>query len=407
MKFRSIFFFYFSCLALLLQTSSISQSWATQQSQLNFELGCEAQLLPDEVGLEHVAHARESLIALAKKHNLPAFVRNSPTGKVPVILLNDKSFPVVKSHLAGSLGMPIEMIPGSATDHGLSRIGLELGDMMTPGRRWQFLDKNMTGILWRDLNTWLPNREEKFQKRSEGTYDGRPTRIAEVAYTLTPGEREIAEVYHRSRYAGLWRIEYAFQGSEHAPYVHVTLGLPGDRANGREHCYNFATCRQWMDHINEIYHKLYHEVGIREDLPKWFERPEVVEYQDKAWSTVLGVNSAGIDNWSNLHPRLLETPELISAMRKAVPGFDHLSPEQKLMLLNLTFAERAIRKYNALTQELDIHTSNFLDYNNPRVTAIYIYEGEDAAASFRNASYDYKGGTVAGFFNDGKNEPIH
>ena len=104
---------------------------------------------------------RKVLVERLRAGGVPFFFRTTPSGDLPVVLLNARSFPFLKDTLAATMAMPVELTPGGGTDHGMFRLGHRLIDFLTPGQRLPAWDPNRTGVLWRPLAEWLGFRAEK------------------------------------------------------------------------------------------------------------------------------------------------------------------------------------------------------------------------------------------------------
>lgn len=354
--------------------------------------------------------ARDSLIQLVREKQVPAFVRRLPGSErdLPVVLVTQSTYPALEGFLRRSIGMPVELSPGSATDHGMFRAGTRLMDFETPGRRgYRRWDPHGSGVLWRPFYEWLDSRARHFRNHDNwGTYDSLPKRVVEVAYELSPEEMKVAEAYHRGRFGGLWRVEYFYGASDFGLGAHLVLWNGG----GREHCYNYGTCSRGQDQMWELESRLYHDLGVHEDLKAWFERAEVVRFQQAARDALLAPRLETPEEWErDLAAGLLDRPELWALLQPA------LAPEQgqlrdwpqdrRMRLLNFTLAHRLIADYRALVASLGINEGNYLDQANPRAAAVLVYEGDQAADSFWNASYDYRGGLYS-FINDGNSRPL-
>jgi hypothetical protein len=285
-------------------------------------------------------------------------------------------------------------------------VGQRILDFGTPGERYKEGDPQETGIFARPMQSWITKRQKQFEDHSagnRGAQDGTPFRYIEITYPLTAQEKEVADLYYKARQAGLWRVDYFWNKGNQEKKPNLLCYPNGN--DGSEHCISLATGIKTQVHKWAIEHALYHDLGVKEDLQSWFGRPEVQEFQNQA-RTLLAKQPYDDNDpktWDKIDHTFLAKTDLFKTLESVVPK--NLSEEQKSQLMDFVLGYRLIHDYQKLTAKLGIREDNFLDYGNPNVGAVTIYDGPASTDSFTHANYDYRG-AVFGFHNDGKNRPL-
>jgi hypothetical protein len=314
---------------------------------------------------EEVAAVRSGLALAMKDQAVPAFFKNARNGKVPVVLLNGKTYPEVKPYVENSLGTQVYLQPNWKNDHGGIRVLGHLIDVDLPGYR-EYGEIHGTGLAWKPLESYV-NR-------------GGRSVIVEVSYYLTPREKAVADYYHRVRRAALYRVPFTFGNAQ------PDLQQANMLRNGGEHCFVFCKASAVNGHVREMAQKI-GAFGV-EDLARYMQRPEVIDFIDQARELI-----ARVDPKKSLGPDMLVENANIQKSLEAIAPPGVLADRQELRNFgNLLIGYDSAQKYSELMRALNVSSDvGFTDLDNPRVTAILIYDNDAPAEAFFEASYEARG----------------
>ena len=280
-----------------------------------------------------------------------------------MILMDRTTAPKLEPFLAQSIGTQIQLQPNWQNDHGSLRVTNHLIDADTPGAR-SYGELHKTGIAWKPLDSYMVRRQT-------GHYV-----ILEVAYRLTPYERSVAEYYQRVRRAAIFRVKFTFGSGRNAEdYVNQLDG-------GGEHCFLFCKGTQVQTQVREIESKL-GQAGVA-DSNAIFGSPEVQKYLGQVIPKLMAANP---DQENSLNASLVLQPEDLAVIAPLKPeGMDIRLFAEWLVALD------ASRKYSQLLISLQVTSSTGMsDMNNPRATAILIYDSDGKNQQFRDATYTSHG----------------
>ncbi len=311
----------------------------------------------------HIDH-RNFIAQLAKKKNIPVFLKQNEKGEsIPIILLNKTTSPKLKGLIENSFGTQIALQKDWNNDHGLLRAGNYIIDLDTPGARG-FGEIEETGLAWKNVHSYLTHTGP----------DSSPT--LEVAYLLTPDERSTVDYYQKVRRAALFRVNFTFADYDAGNF-------PSQLKNGGEHCFLFCKATEVTTHIQEIKQKL-SSFGVK-DPNKFLKDPKVAlalkeirelfnnTDPDSLNSNILN-NKKVLDLLSGLYPKGVATND------------------QKLAFVNwLTSYDSSVR-YNSAMKTLGVTEDlGVEDAINSRVSVIFVYDENAEVSTFSNATYSNYG----------------
>lgn len=314
---------------------------------------------------EEVLAARQGLMAALKDRKVPAFVKHTRSGDVPVILMNGKTLKEMKPYVEQSLGTQVYMQPDWHNDHGGIRVLNHLIDVDAPGARG-YGEIHQTGLAWKPIDSY-------FGRGGGGSV------IIEASYYLTPQEKNVADYYHRIRRAALYRVPFTFGGIE------ADMRLPNMLESG-EHCFVFCKASAVRSHVGEIEERI-RQSGVK-DVKEFFARKDVKDFQAKAKKLILDA-----DVNRGLAPEMLvKDKTVLAALEKIAPKEIQQSKAKLRDFGNLVAGYEATRDYGQLMRNLGVTgDSSFGDINNARVTAVLIYDSGDPANAFLAATYETEG----------------
>lgn len=332
-----------------------------------------------EITRSIVETAQRELVTAAKRLGIPAYFRKVNDRDIPVVLLNTKTYPSLKPYLDRSLSTAVKLFPFDhrGTDHGLIRLGDALIDFYWPGS-----DKpgqlHRTGVYWLHVPDYLVRRDRNSQ------------RIIEASYALAPWEMEIAQYYHRARRAGAFRARYEFSAWEPAYDER-----PNVLSTGYENCYSFGVNASSQAHIDDMKRQL-SDLGIH--VPTLLASGGAKEFQRRARARLLSMPKDKLDI------TLLDTPEAQALIADELPK--GLLAEHKRKVLSYLVGIDAVEQYQRLGAALGLG-GNFWNFGHDRVTAIVVWDSEEATDAFTRAAYEEGGGNPHYQFRDPRyNRPL-
>ncbi len=313
--------------------------------------------------------ARAGLVEKLKTAQIPAFLKDTPNGPIPVIQMNKTTAatPGMTEFLGNSLGVQVFLQPGWRNDHGSFRLGKFMIDVDTPGAR-NFGELHETGLAWKEVSRYLPRRRDDA--------DG----ILEVAYSLTPEEMKIANTYQRMRRAAIIRVPFTFGGGD------IDRTLPNLLEVGGEHCFLFCNGSQLSTQVRGLRAKV-SEFGIP-DLDAFLQAPETTDFVAKSDALILTAKLDGNESF----PRMLQPLNTTAFMRMARAKGANIPPAKRVVFMNWVYGLVASQRYEKLYRELQISGNiGVQDAAHPRATAILIYSTEVHAPEFQAATFQAKG----------------
>lgn len=308
---------------------------------------------------DHLNH-RKFIAQFAKKHSIPAFIKQNDKGiDVPVILVNKKTAPKLKELFENSFGTQVALQKDWNNDHGLLRHGNYLIDLDSPGARG-FGEIEETGLSWKNLSTYLPKK----------TAASSP--VLEVSYLLTPNEKSVIDYYQKVRRAALFRVKFTFGGVVNGDY-------PNMLKSGGEHCFIFCKADAVSAHVHEIRTRLT-DLGLK-DPDEFLKNAEVIKKINAIQEVLNEVRP------EDLHHGILGSDGMLDLLTKFYPE-NIKTKAQKLDFLNWVVSYDSSRKYSTVLRDLGITRDyGIRDAINQRASAIFIYDEGADANSFNNATY--------------------
>ncbi len=343
---------------------------ALASSALADDLCFKDALIAFQQGATQFTAVREALIRrLHADPSAPAFLKTTRNGELPVILVNPETYkanPEIKTYMDSSMGTQIVLQPDWNNDHGLMRDGGVIIDVDTPGAR-NFGELNETGIAWKKVDSYIPRRKSTAQV------------ILEVSYALRPEEKAVVDYYQRARRAAIFRVKFTFGGADNPE------GQPNMLQGGGEHCFVFCKGSAVSSHISEIAGNL-RTLGLG-DVNAIMPRPEVKAYLAKVREKLMKAN---VDDADKFKRDLAITPALIKGLDplfpKTMPPKDRKTAAAWLVAYDASTQYQRLLNALGVTPDLSVN-----DMNNPRATAILVYDKAQSAEAFGNATYTANG----------------
>jgi hypothetical protein len=316
--------------------------------------------------------ARQALIDHLKKKKIPAYLKTTAYGDIPVILVNSTTAPQIAEFINHSIGTQATLQPSHSNDHGQFRLENFVIDLDDPGKRG-FGEINSSGLAWKPLGSYLAIRDR----------DPNTNVIMEVAYALRPEELQEAEYYQRMRRAAIIRVPFVLDT------VRSDLTLPNTViANGSsENCFVFCKGMAINNQVNTINDQL-HKLGLA-DVNKFYLDPRTQAFLKQTKEKLL---AADPNDQNVLNNRIGD-----SALNMIAPYFSSVSESTLRNIANWTIGLDASIRYRTMLNGLRVGTDvKAEDINNPRATALLIYDYQAEAPHFNNASYFAQGAGTAG-----------
>ena len=340
--------------------------------------------------------SQTQLIGTLKRHSIPHYMIRTSSGKeVPVILVNQSTYPHLQSMLEHELpfGDAVKLYPhNGTTDHGVNRVGGRIEDYFFPGEVTG--DVHQTGLGGKALDSLL--------QRSRGENP-----IIETAYALSPDERRDVQLYHLVRRGGLFRIR-----NKWAPAKEAYNGKTAILERGQEICYTFGSGLCSIEHSRNMYDYLM-RMGLS-NPDEFLKKPQVQKFLNTVYDDLLAlpINSPAVRNnpaeqEKILHDWMLhQNPKYHEMLRGLFPASIR-SDEDFVRFFNYLVGIDISRRYAGITHDLqlfdpvtallphndiDVHNRSawptFIQADRKRVAAIFVYDtGTQSAADFRNRNY--------------------
>lgn len=301
-----------------------------------------------------------------RSQQIPARMTREQQNRTPVVLLNDRTSPLLNNYIQQSMGVQVVYQPGGRNDHGLVRIGNFIADMDAPGyRRGGELHK--TGIQWKDIFEYNEIRAGLFY----------PQRVLiEVSYALNRQESEASQIYHTMRRSAIVRVPFTFGGGQN------NLAQPNMLKNAGEHCFIFCSGGNIGTQIREISQNFGNlKLG---DIETYLKDSEVESFLDKADQELLSAFKNRNEN--NMRPDLAKDLPGYEALTNRI--FKDLNESQKNEAMNWLIGYRTSKNYQALIRNLRISgDTGYRDLSNPRATAVFIYDNKASSYDFKSDQY--------------------
>lgn len=306
--------------------------------------------------IEPAAGAQTARDFLAAHPELPAFLKRTPHGLVPVFLVNADTYATLRPLVVSSVGYGFEQRPGIA-DHGVLRVENTLMDLDHPTKR-AFGEINGNGIAWKEVDEFLARK--------------RP--LIQISYLMSDADRATVRGYQLARRAALFTTQFFF-----APTKTEARGnfLP----EIVENCHGF--CKSdliWR--MGDVLRARVAAMNTRgaDGLPADVSVRAAVDAGTKA---LLAADERSATSLNRL------TPARAVGDLEVIPG---ANARAKVKLLNLLVSLRAVEAYSAILAKYEISDNAGLDDLAHRAAAfVLIYDSPEKAASFHDASYTSPG----------------
>jgi hypothetical protein len=314
---------------------------------------------------------RKAIIAEVKSKNIPAFLKMTPSGPLPVILVESDAFAKLSSLINSSIGIQILLQPNTNfTDHAMFRVGKTQIDWAMPETRAYFpgdpAELHGSGIAWRDIDAQLKD----FAKRD------RYSRVTiEVNYRVSPTEKMAVEYYHRVRRATLTSIQQTNSHGQLRPHV------PGGLYT-YEGCFQFCS-GSMLSTLKDFLADKMKASGIQ-NINEFISKPEVQEVLARARNKIMTADvwdakkfNYEIFSQFSLPNEILPTEADKEEFMNSLVAYDAV--------------DRAIKVFTRLGIGREVTARE--NFSNPNVTAILIYTSPKEGERFRRATY-----TAPGFY---------
>jgi hypothetical protein len=341
----------------------------------------------------HVEYLKQRTLSIIKDKNIPAFYRRIGKQKVPVILLNQETYPIVKELLEDSISQSLALT-GRGNDHS----GLLIGARDFSEREFYSYPNqvprenvkfgiNDTSIIVRDFSKTI-------EKNKRGNY-------LLFNYSTTKDEKNVIEYYARIRRAGLFHVKNGWNPKEPIPFSLQTI------CKGEEKCHDYISFTSMVqEQINAIKGLIWLRAGKINSADFILSSPQAKEIQSLAKDKIMRINLSpyftknvgekGIlfGQEEVLHPRLFEHKVFFDLVNQLVlPEANHT---QRLQLINLIVAAKALEEFKHVSKTLHINKYDpWPDHLNgsPRLNAIYVIHAENMQGEkelFRESFYSGK-----------------
>ncbi len=303
---------------------------------------------------------------LALHPEIPAFVKQTNKGPMPVILMTVKSHQLLLPLVDRSIGSMVQLQPTWHNDHGEARVSDMIIDVDTPGARG-YGEIHKTGLAWKEVKSYVSRR-----------VNGGSDTLVEVAFPLSEDDLATSVYYQKMRRAAILRVPFTFVANNFDPNQPnaVTAG---------EHCFVFCQGSAIGSHISEIKSKM-RELGVA-DVDAFMASDEVKTYLARARQTLLRApyNDANKLSWNSVN-----TPNDVNSLAQVLPP--QLNLQNRRVLLNWIVALDASSSYETLRRRIGLgRGGGFNDMESPGSAFVLIYDNQKTAAAFADASFQTRG----------------
>ena len=318
-----------------------------------------------EKPLDEARRTRPGIVShLRETPEIPAFVKKTANGDLPVILVTPKTYPLLKSVLDRSMGTMFVQQVGYNNDHGLMRVGPYIIDVDLPGHRG-YGEINATGLAWKHMDSYIPRRNTEYN-------------MVEVGFLLSKTEYETSLYYQLIRRAAIIRVPFTFGGHE------PDMTQP-NTVRGGEHCFIFCKGSAISGHVHEIKREM-SGMGIK-DVDSFMQKEIVKTFLKDARTKLLNTR---FDDTANLNWSAVNQGAMVEALRAELP--QGLKDQDRAILINWIVGLDASIGYQSLRREIGItDDGGFGDMRSPRASYVLVYAKDADAARFRDASFESPG----------------
>lgn len=332
---------------------------------------------------------REKMIEFVRQSGMPAYLKETPHGDVPVVLVTKENYPKVKEIMENSYGALASLHPQNATDHGWLRSGDTILDLYNPSERHIARGEfHETGLAWKTT-------DEYFSRRQQGSKV-----FFDQVFPLRQEQLDDIEYLQRVRRAAFYRNPYAFYTDANGrSYMNTYFYDKGGAAAAKEvkphmlkncsgeHCYSYPLMQSGSQQISAMKSEL-KELGINYD--DLLTDPNMQALQKMIREDVLAADAFNPDTFH--YTTLLDKKEYKDALAKVWPG-EH-SQEDTFKALSFISSIPAVEKHNEVLYGLRGGSSTFpyTDFNRESSTIFFVYDEDPSAVQkFWNATYTNRG----------------
>jgi hypothetical protein len=303
---------------------------------------------------------------LRANKDIPAMIKTTVSGDVPVILVNNQTLPKLRSLLERSAGFMFVQQVGYRNDHGLMRAGNYIIDVDTPGARG-YGELHQTGLAWKSIDTYIP-------RRGDQSYV-----MIETGYLMSKEDLQTLEFYQKLRRAAVFRIPFTFGGAARKDF-------PNMLENSGENCFGFCKGATVENDIVQIKNKILRlSPGL--DIERMMNSDSMKTYFDMINKVVLKAN---VDDPDSLHWGMINGDRELKILEDVIPK--QISKEAQQVFINWVVALEANKKYLALKKKYQISTDGgYQDINNGQVSFVLIYDSMLKKDLFLNGNYSSPG----------------
>lgn len=302
---------------------------------------------------------------LRENRDVPAFIRKSSQGDVPVIMLNAQTLPKLRPLLAQSAGYMFVQQVGYRNDHGLMRTGSYIIDADTPGARG-YGELHANGLAWKDVNGYLPRMTEHHSV------------MIETGYLLPREDFQIINYYQKVRRASIFRVPFTFGGNPNR-------NLPNMIDNIGEHCFVFCKGAIVRGSVANIAGRLQRlgatdvEAIMKDSVVSSF----LAEVQQSI--QIVSPDDGRVLNWG-----MYNGPAILQKLAHVIP--QNLVENDKRVFVNWLIAMDASKKYSDFLTRYQVSSDGgYQDMNNGQTSFMLIYAHMNQAPAFRDATFQSPG----------------
>lgn len=364
-----------SQLFIALLVLSLFVTTRPELAQANFLAACKKIFMgqKDQPRPDLSLMSQAQIIQLLKEKQIPAFMKKTRNGEIPVLMLNPATYPKLQELLQGTYGTEVHLQPEWRNDHGSLRVGEYMIDVDTPGARG-FGEINANGIAWKRIDSYLAHSRKN---------------IVETAFLLSPQERLSIEFYHRVRRASVFRVPFTFGGARNQEHP--------DMLRSGENCFSFSKATSVSSHRSEIASRL-NQLGIK-NIEQLLKSADVQSYLVQIREVVMSANP---DSAKDMNVKTIVKSGDMALIEKALKEQNIAADSAQVAQWLISYT--ATVEYEVTLRTLGVTSGvGFEDMQSPRASFVIIFERMDRAQDFSSGRY-----TAKGYFNswgiDGQRE---
>lgn len=382
---------------------SVILSVSTYSNTLTTTLCGESFFNPTSFGEKLNAEYSQELIQAIKEKNIPSFYRVMGERKIPVVLINQETYPTIARHMEYNYGQVLNLT-GHGNDHGMLLLGSRDLSHRTVFMRNSGKARHEVHVGLHDTYIDILDFNKTVQK-SRGTY-------IIISYRMTKTEMLAAHRYSKVRRSGIFHVPSGFDPLEPIPGAFHSLCTKGEK------CYDYiAGTITHQEQINKMKEFLYHLSGqdadtflnnpltvqLRQKLIQHFDQFHLEHYASSDLASPWRLQQMAQD----LNPQMMAKPEFIQEVSKLLPG--SATDDTKIRVLNMLVGIDALSDYQTVTRRLGVTNYEvWPDHlkDNPRLTAMFVVHTdrvESTAGTYSDSVIKaFREGTYENTFGVGK-----